>query len=369
MAQEFDLKVYYFSDASVKGNIDKGFGQHVKWDVPLLDGYSYQFIRNYSQRKSLNNRFWDLINPGVIPILWKDVSSIILINGWSYFSVLLTIVVARLLGKKVWLRAENPLNQDLRKSRPVRFLKRIFLSYLLFKLIDKALYIGTESKKFFQYYGVNESRLVFTPYAVDNNFFQGQHKALQNNKERTLMELGLPSGKIIILYSGKYIPKKRPLDLIHAFKQLKTANVFLVMVGDGILRSDLEKIIEREKLSNVLLTGFVNQSTISKYYSVADIYVMCSGMGETWGLSVNEAMNFGLPVIITETCGSSCDLVENGVNGFVVPEGDILQLKNSMEILIGDGDLRVDAGKKSLKKIGTFSINSIVMHLKTASIE
>ena len=108
LADKADLKVYYFSDASVRGTIDKGFGQAVKWDIPLLEGYDYRFLKNYARSKSMDNRFFDAINPAVIKTIRKDKAEIIIVNGWSYFSTLLAIVTGKLYGKKIWLRAESP---------------------------------------------------------------------------------------------------------------------------------------------------------------------------------------------------------------------------------------------------------------------
>src|ERR1700716_2135689 len=96
MAKEFDLHVYYFSDASVKGHIDKGFGQKVKWDIPLLDGYNYTFLKNISPRRSVSNKVFDLINPSVIKYLIKAPSRIVLVNGWTYFSTLLVIFIGKI---------------------------------------------------------------------------------------------------------------------------------------------------------------------------------------------------------------------------------------------------------------------------------
>ena len=76
----------------------------------------------------------------------------------------------------------------------------------------------------------------------------------------------------------------------------------------------------------MILTGFINQSEIPLYYRAADVFVMCSGVGETWGLSVNEAMNFGIPVLVSDTCGSAFDLVDEGSNGAVFKTGDIAAL-------------------------------------------
>lgn len=365
MAEEFDLHVYYFSDASIRGNEDVGFNQKVKWDIPLLEGYNYSFLKNISGRKSLSNRFWDVVNPSLVHTILKRKPSIVIVNGWSYFSNLLTIYTATILGKEVWLRAENPLNQELRKGRKVLFLKKIVLRYFLFPSIDRFLYIGSESKKFFEYYGIKSSKLIFTPYSVNNAHFVSVSNKLKQNKNLK-NELGLPIDKTVILFTGKYIEKKRPLDLIRAFELLNDLNSVLVMVGEGILRKEMEKYITDRHLENIILTGFINQSEIIKYYASADIFVMCSGMGETWGLSVNEAMCFSLPVIVSSTCGSSADLVEQNVNGFIFPEGDINLLSKSLEILAADKVLRMEFGEKSLSIIGNYTNAVIVKNMKEA---
>jgi glycosyltransferase involved in cell wall biosynthesis len=368
LAKKTDLQVYYFSDVSISGKKDIGFGQNIKWDIPLLDGYRSAFIKNYSSRTSLNNKFLDVFNPGVIKLLFDKRVSIIIVNGWTYSSTLLCIVFGRLFGKRVWLRAENPLNQELRKSKRVIQLKKIFLKQLLFNLfIDKCLYIGTENKKFFEFYGVPDSKLIYTPYAVDNDFFSGQYTVLQKDLTTVRKNLGVPTEKKIILFSGKYISKKRPLDLIKAFYELKDIDCALVMVGEGQLRSEMEQYIKEKNVANVYLTGFINQSDISKYYAIADVFVMCSGMGETWGLSVNEAMNFRKPVIVSETCGSSYDLVEQGVNGFTYTEGDIDQLAVHLRKLLTDEVFRMTAGERSYEIIQKLSIPVIVNNIIVAA--
>lgn len=365
MAKEFDLHVYYFSDASIKGNTDVGFGKEVKWDIPLLEGYTSTFLKNYSKRKSLSNRMWDVINPAVIKTIRNNDSKIVIVNGWSYFSNLLAIVTAKLSGKKVWLRAENPLNQELHKSRRSLWVKKIILKKLLFPFIHKFLYIGLQSKQFFKCYGVPASQLVYTPYAVDNDWFQ-QEAARLKNKEQVKEQLGLPPGKDIILFTGKYIEKKRPLDLLRAFRLLDSPSSALVMVGEGVLRNEMEGYIRDNKLQDVFLTGFINQSEIVKYYAAADVFVMCSGVGETWGLSVNEAMNFSLPVVVSTTCGCAADLVSDNCNGFLFGEGDVEGLAGAVKNLLNNVSLRRQMGVASLEIIQDFSIQNIVQNMKAA---
>ena len=365
MSERFELQVYYFSDASVKGNLDKGFHTNVKWDIPLLDGYHYTFLNNLSPRKSMANRFWDVINPGVIKKMIKNRSRVVIVNGWSYFSTLLAIFCAKLLGKRVWLRAESPLNQELRKNRGVLLCKKIILKYLFFPLINQFLYIGSENKRFLKFYGVSEKKMIYTPYAVDNNFWRQRH--LQFTDRNVLKEkLSIPFDKKIILFTGKFIEKKRPFDLIKAFQKLKNLNCILIMVGEGELRNDMESYIKSEGIRGIILTGFINQSAIPEYYEVCDVFVMCSGMGETWGLAVNEAMNFEKPIIVSKTCGCYADLVQEGINGFLFTEGNIEELRCCIDKVLADERLCKNAGVASGKIVHDFSIDNIVTNLVKA---
>jgi glycosyltransferase involved in cell wall biosynthesis len=140
----------------------------------------------------------------------------------------------------------------------------------------------------------------------------------------------------------------------------------LIMVGEGKLRPEMERYIASKELNNIILTGFVNQSEIAKYYSIADLFVMCSGSGETWGLSVNEAMCFSLPVIVSETTGCSVDLVENGINGFTFEEGNIPALAKAIKRILDNKELREDFGRTSQIIIRNYSNQHIVNNLKEA---
>jgi glycosyltransferase involved in cell wall biosynthesis len=211
---------------------------------------------------------------------------------------------------------------------------------------------------------VPDSKLIFTPYAVDNDFFSRAWAGYKGMLPQLKEELGVPKEKRIVVFTGKYIPKKRPLDLLEACRRLAGEGVFLVMVGDGELRPAMEKFISRHGMQNVLLTGFINQSAISRYYSIADVFVMCSGMGETWGLAVNEAMNFEKPVIVSETCGSSADLVKPGVNGYSFPEGDIDALSDCIRKVLQHEELTRRMGKASGEIVRSYSVPSIVKNIQ-----
>ena len=368
LAKAVDLEVYYFSNASIKGQKDAGFGKTIKWDTPLLDGYTSLFLKNYGKKSNPDNHFLDVFNPGAIKVISRRKQAVTVVNGWTYSSTLLAIFWSKMLGRKVWLRAESPLNQELRKSKRVLLLKRIFLKHILFRFfVDKCLYIGTESGNFFRYYGLTNDRLIYTPYAVDNAFFSKTYDLWRDQVPGLKRKLGIQEEKKVILFVGKYTSKKRPLDLLQSFQQMGRNDCILIMVGEGELRQEMEIYVKSAGLEDkVVFTGFVNQSEISSYYSVADVFVMCSGMGETWGLSVNEAMNFARPVIVSNTCGCSVDLVKHGENGFIFEEGNIGQLTDFLQRMLADASFAKSAGIRSREIIEDFSIQRIVQNLSEA---
>jgi len=369
LTKEIDLTVYYCNDP-VGRNVDTGFGKTIVWDVPLLDGYKSYFLKNFSPSSSIDNKFFGLMNFGIVKALINDQSDIIIVHGWSYFTNILAILTARFLGKKLWVRAESPLSQEIIKPKVLRSLKMIVLGYGLFRLVNKFLYIGQQNRNFYLYYGVPSSKLLYAPYTVDNSFFILQANKLRKDKIQLRNHYGFSRESVVILFSGKYIFKKRPLDLLKAFQKLKHLPVTLLMLGEGELRNEMESFIKEKELKNVFLTGFINQSEISNFYALSDLFVLPSGPGETWGLVVNEAMLFQLPVIVSSTVGCAKDLVKDGQNGFVFEEGNIDQLAESLITLVTDHELRKRAGYLSGEIIASYNysvmIESIKSELKTS---
>ena len=357
--QSLPTSCWYCSDENVKGHLDRQFGTTVAWDVPLLGGYLYRFFKNYSLKPSLYNGFFGLFNPGMIRALFKEPKSIVVVHGWAYMTHILVLIFARLAGHTVCLRGESPLNQELLKSKKTIFAKRLLLQWFLFRWVHYFLYIGKQNKDFYKFYGVPEYQLLFTPYAVDNDRFQKAAGVLAPQKKQLRQELGLPVDGKIILFTAKYIQKKRPLDLLEAYRTLNVSNKCLVMVGDGELRSVMERMIEQNKLLNVFLTGFINQKEIEKYYAIADVFVLCSEEGETWGLSVNEALNFSLPVVVSNLSGCSYDLVSEGEDGYVFQSGNISELQNKIKSAIS-----IEKERMPLDILSVYSYRTIQQSLR-----
>jgi glycosyltransferase involved in cell wall biosynthesis len=363
--KEIDLKVFYLTDHTL-GGVDKQFGKRIEWDIPILEGYNYEFIKNYSPKPAVSGSFLGLINLNIIKKINKENPDIVVIHGWGYFTNWLIFIFSFLLNTKIWLRAESPLNQEFKKKKIVLLIKKILLQYFIFKKIDKFLFIGTQNKEFYKYYGVPDNKLIFTPYAVNNEYFTSEYNKWKNRKDKIRKELKIPENNIVLLTVGKYIPKKRPFDIIEAFRQQKAENLSLIMLGEGNLRTKMEEKINKDNISNVILTGFVNQSEISKYYAAADIFILSSTVGETWGLVVNEAMNFGLPVICSDMPGSAYDLIENNKNGFIYKTGNITELIDHIAFIVNNKSFRNDARVLSLEKVKKYSYDVMIENIKKA---
>lgn len=365
LKKELNSIVFYCSDETVSGSFDKEFGVNVKWDIPLLENYNYKFLKNYSWKSSISKGFFGVINLGLIKELWKAEKSLIVVQGWNKSSYLMSFLFGKLFGHKVAIRGDNPLKHEASRSAFMKMLRQIVFKYLMFPRIDKFLYTGYQNKKFYEYFGVKENKLFYTPHCVDNYRFQNEYDALKTKKIKLRDELGISADVSIILYSGKYIPKKRPLDLLKAI--LPIENVFTIFMGDGELRENMEKLINEYRIRDrVLLTGFVNQSNISKFYTIADVFIMCSEEGETWGLSTNEAMNFELPLILYDSVGCADDLLKNGRNGILVNKGDIKKLTSSIEYYVKNKEEAILAGKESRNIIDNYNYDSIINGIELA---
>ena len=129
------------------------------------------------------------------------------------------------------------------------------------------------------------------------------------------------------------------------------------MIGDGNLKNECKTFIKKNKLNNISLLGFVNQMEIRKYYKISDLLILPS-IYETWGLTINEAFCFKIPVICTSNCSAANDLIINGKTGFTYKSGDILQLKNKVSKILKNNKLHRTMSQNIEKKIKAYSLKT-----------
>ena len=160
---------------------------------------------------------------------------------------------------------------------------------------------------------------------------------------------------------GKLYKRKRPLDILKAVNNIKKSKFCILLLGNGQQR---EEIIEFSLKNNIktILPGHKSSNDVIDYFSIADVYLQLSDYDPS-PKSLNEAMNFSLPVIVSTIVGTCNDLVFNGINGFKVPVGNI----NSISKFIKKLELksvRKTMGKKSLDIVSKFSIDKHVSSME-----
>jgi len=357
--KDIEFIVYYCSDESIRGSYDPNFKTKVKWDIPILEGYRYKFLKNHSPFPSIYKPLSGLINFGIIKELKNKRFDFIVVNGWNFGTAILTAIVSKPLNYKVSVFSDTPLKLELLKPPYIRYFKKFVFKYF-FKLFNFFVVPGEDSFRLIKYYGVNDKNICKTYHCVDNEFFYLYYKRYRKNIKRLKMELNIPYNKFIILFVGKLISKKNPLILLKVLKELNNENIFVVFVGDGPLRNDMMKYIEENEMKNVSIKGFVNQSEITKYYAVSDILVLPS-ISETWGLVVNEAFNFGIPAIVSEYVGCANELVIDGYNGFVFKDEN--DLKDKIEKLYKDEKLLKEMGINALESVKSFNFQNYIENL------
>jgi glycosyltransferase involved in cell wall biosynthesis len=324
--ENIEIKVFYTWGEAAKEKFDPGFGKQVKWDIPLLDGYPYEWVENTSHDPG-SHHFRGIINPNIISLIKSYKPDALLVYGWAYHSHLKVI---RYFKNKVpvYFRGDSTL---LDEQGGFRNLLRWFRLRWVYSYIDGAFYVGTNNKAYFRKYGLKDSQLTFAPHAVDNEKFAAG-TAVSAPALRQSLDIG--ADETIILFAGKFEPKKSPQLLLNAFLDLKLVGVHLLFVGNGILENTLKTMAIGNE--NIHFLDFQNQSAMPGIYQACDLFCLPSaGPGETWGLAVNEAMAAGKPVLVSDKTGCAIDLVVPGLTGDIFESQNLHDLGHKLEKLIG----------------------------------
>ena len=361
-----ELKVYYtWGDSSIKPKFDPGFGKLIEWDIPLLNGYQYEFLENTAIDKG-SHHFNGIINPTLIERVNKWKPTAILVFGWSNRSHLSAL---RYFHNKipVLFRGDSTLLGESSGFSIQKFLRRTFLR-LIYNYVDYALYVGKQNYKYYVAHGLKASQLVHAPHAIDNDRFMHREKDLEHRLKELSDKFGIPRDSTVFLFAGKLERQKNPALLLEAFAEVDTLNSHLLIVGNGHLEAELK--IYGKHLKNIHFLDFQNQTMMPLIYRLADIFVLPS-QSETWGLSLNEAMACGCTILVSTKCGACEDLVIEGVTGFSFESGNKSDLRSKLSYLISnkkDVDQMKLASKRHILNFSFFKISeqieSIISNLQ-----
>jgi glycosyltransferase involved in cell wall biosynthesis len=320
----------YGSDFSLVGYKDTEFGSSFAWDTDLLSGYASIFL---GRAAAGGARSADEVSTrGLGTALRTLAPRAVMLVGYSPRFHQLAWVEAWKTRRPLLLRAETTDHAVRRASIKVWLRDRALR--LLYSRCARLLYVGQRSNEHFRRLGCPEDKLVFSPYCVDTAAFELDETARTRLRSITRARLGLTAEQKVVILSGKLVRRKRPDLVLRAIKQLPPqlrARIHVLAVGSGDQQASFEALARQAPPIAVTCLGFQNQKQLSAYYHAADVLVLSSVSGETWGLVVNEALHHGVPCVVSDAVGSAPDLIRPGVTGEIFAAGSEESLACALE--------------------------------------
>lgn len=215
---------------------------------------------------------------------------------------------------------------------------------------------GKMAAEYFVHFGANPAKIYYHPFTSlhKDEILKSPISEQQRMADRDF--LGLPQRKTIISI-GQFIHRKGFDILLESWRDLDN-KYQLIIVGGGEEKSTYKQIIHDKGYKNVQLMEFMEKEQLFQYYYAADAFVLPT-REDIWGLVVNEAMACGLPVITTDMCLASDELLKDTNSGYIVPVENAEALHNAMEKLL-ESDKSQEMGKNGLVKIREYTYENVV---------
>ena len=342
---DVELTVLFGSDFGIRPSFDPGLSKVVQFDVPLLGGYSHEFLPNSGDGKPGGNAA-SFDCPELDRLLTKQRFDIVWIHGWGYRFQFQAAAAAKAAGISYLIRGESTLLEAPLFS--LRWFRRYLKHRRIIRDAAACLYVGQQNRQFYHSLGVPEGRLLPAHYSVDARQFAKQRLSAEE-RMAVRQEHGADPETGVVVTVAKLIARKRVADIVHALAVLPQ-HVHLWVLGDGEESEKLKSLAEQIVPGRVQWFGFTNQQAIPGILSAADLFVLASHE-ETWGLVVNEAMACGLPAIVTDRAGCGADLILEGRTGFLYKCRDVGQLAGRLaECFSGSVDL-VEMGRAAQQHV------------------
>ncbi len=354
------IHVIYGCDFSTSGYYDKDFSSNVKWDNSLLEGYSYEFLPANPRAKPTHN--YDTVSAfGLSDAIRRLRPQCLLTCGYTHPLDRAGLIESVINNIPLIYRGEA--NDSSKRRTLLKRMTRDVILRLIYSRVSAFLSIGTEARIHYSRLGVSPRAIFNSPYAVDITPFRTLEVDRLQLRNRTRTELGIPLHANVVLFTGKLSHRKGVDQLLAALSLIEPdARPFLLLLGDGELRTHIEQSLLPVHLK---IVGFQPQNELSRFYHASDLLVLPSRHSETWGLVVNEALEHGLPVVVSDCVGSRHDLVIPGVSGETFRRENITDLVSSLQLCLSYDNSELSRNRRR-NLVKQFSIESAAFGLKEA---
>jgi glycosyltransferase involved in cell wall biosynthesis len=357
--KEVDVRIF-FSYLPNKEEQGIGFGTPFDWDIDLRQGFDNVVLRNLLLSSTIPS-FFRRIAIGIGRELRTFDPDAALIMGWQEYSLLQAFIASWMRGIPIILRGDS----NALKPRPshVAALHRIYLSRA-----SAVLATGDANADFYIRAGMLPHQIVMARHFVDNEQFAKAADSFRDERHRIRASWGVREGALCVLFAGKLEAKKRVTDVLEALRIAGDLGIDVhgLVVGTGAEMTSARGMVTSLDLP-VTFTGFLNQTEMPRAYVAADVVVLPSDYGETWGLVINEAMATGLPAIVSERVGCAGDLVVDGETGAVTPFGEPSAIARTLVAFAKNPDYRTRLGRAARGHVNSkYTVGLAVEALKEA---
>jgi len=347
---ELDLQVAYCSLRGAEAGFDPEFGTTVRWDTPLLEGYSWTQLPN---RGSGAQSFLGICNPSVGRLIREgEFDAVLCFTGYRCATFWMARFAAR-LSRTAFLFGTDAVTLAPRDAGSWKVALKKLLWPWLFRLADQVIVPSSGSRELMLSLRIPSDHVTLTPYSVDNDWWIEHSSKVDRQAIRS--SWGASHSGPVVLFCAKLQPWKRPGDLLRAFAKAEIPNGLLAYAGEGPLRARLQAEAGSLGIANrVRFLGFVNQSGLPAVYAAADLMVLPSEY-EPFAVVVNEAMCCGCPVVASDRVGAARDLVAPVAEDFVYPCGDVEALARILRAVVSDRERLASLAVAARERMASWS--------------
>lgn len=341
LGKQVDLTVIF----EAKGAADQGI--KFNYNLKNIKNFKAVFLKD-------GDIFEKRIDTGIFKYLSEDYDEVVL-TSYSYYTEMAYLILRKLLRKPYYLSSDGGI---------IKHGESIFKKHWKKFLISGAkgyFSPSAASDGYLEYYGAKKTlihRYPFTSYYAAERI----DAPLSTDEKREIKDkLQIPYNKMV-LGVGQFIHRKG-WDILLEACGLMSKDIGVYIIG-GTCTKEYAEIVRKYNINNVFFLEFMSSEKLHEYYKAADLFVLPT-REDIWGLVINEAMSFGLPIITTNKCVAGVELVANGVNGYLLQNLDAdlcaAELGAKIQYIMDNYEVQKAYSKESLKKISSYSIETMAL--------
>lgn len=220
---------------------------------------------------------------------------------------------------------------------------------------------GKATTEYLVHYGADSQKCYWYPFtSLKSSDLKKADSICRKGKDVIKHQIGVTESKMLLTvgrftYDAGY---GKGYDTIMRAAEKLSKDIGVYIVGDEPTEEFLNWRKEKG-LSQVHFIGFKNKEDLAYYYAAADLFVLMT-RADVWGLVINEAMSFGLPIITTDKCVAGLELVDEN-NGYIIPVDSSDKLIEKICSLCATHHLLISMGNESRKKIEKYTIEEMAL--------